>query len=443
MPSAAASTAANSQWSWAGHANAVSTSTSQASTVPGMFFSVFAQNTSGASSSSNTQPVRNPADLPAWMLRPEHSSSAAAAAPVWEDQSWSGYDEWVQGVEEFNLSTPRTSTPADDIQLTFLPASRPRPKQQAQRAQERTATRMRNSAMLSAALAIEDRPSEIQSPLADHATVLPWWPVQSADEQIFHARTRLGENREGLLIDVGAIGNLVGEEWVMRQSQLAQSNGLAVESRPMSKPLIVEGVGKSSQSTCTEVVVPVATQHGPGLYQAPMIPNSALPALLGLTSIEAKSGVLDTRMKKLICPGPGGLEIRCSPGTIIYDLEKAESGHLLLPASEFQHHRHGASAAAFFAGSSQSIQETVYVMQPSEANQPQCQKPAAPLQHVEPPWPPGMQDNEHQTVRKPASIADIRRISKAMLAESKSSSSSSSTPPVTHSAFPASSFPSH
>ena len=37
----------------------------------------------------------------------------------------------------------------------------------------------------------------------------------------------------------------------------------------------------------------------------------------------------------LTLPGPGGYTINWSPGTIRYKLEKAMSGHLLLPCDEF------------------------------------------------------------------------------------------------------------
>ena len=37
----------------------------------------------------------------------------------------------------------------------------------------------------------------------------------------------------------------------------------------------------------------------------------------------------------LIVPGPGGVEIRLSSGTVVYPLEPTHSAHLLLPCSEF------------------------------------------------------------------------------------------------------------
>ena len=67
-------------------------------------------------------------------------------------------------------------------------------------------------------------------------------------------------------------------------------------------------------------------------YTAPVIAGSSLPLLLGLKSLMAKKALLDTHGKLLIIPGPGGVEIRCSPGTVALQLENGvDSGHLILP----------------------------------------------------------------------------------------------------------------
>ena len=66
-------------------------------------------------------------------------------------------------------------------------------------------------------------------------------------------------------------------------------------------------------------------------YTAPVIAGSSLPLLLGLKSLMAKKAILDTHGKLLIIPGPGGVEIRCSPGTVALQLGMSESGHLIMP----------------------------------------------------------------------------------------------------------------
>ena len=132
-------------------------------------------------------------------------------------------------------------------------------------------------------LALEDQnrtTSFLEQSNADVTQAFPWWPAgpSSTEEesaaQYFHARTRLGDNREGLLVDVGAIGNLVGSEWVERQTRLAANHGLSVSFSEMERPLVVEGVGKSSQSTNTQATIPIATSQGSAIYTAPVIPQS-------------------------------------------------------------------------------------------------------------------------------------------------------------------------
>ena len=48
-----------------------------------------------------------------------------------------------------------------------------------------------------------------------------------------------------------------------------------------------------------------------------------------------KRAVLDTWNEKLFLCGPGGYQLTLSPGTRVYKLRKAASGHLLLPCTQF------------------------------------------------------------------------------------------------------------
>ena len=43
---------------------------------------------------------------------------------------------------------------------------------------------------------------------------------------------------------------------------------------------------------------------------------------------------MDPAHARLIVPGPGGIKVVTSPGTVVYLLESTHSGHLLLPCSE-------------------------------------------------------------------------------------------------------------
>ena len=171
----------------------------------------------------------------------------------------------------------------------------------------------------------------------------PWWPSnaeqsESESNQAYHVKTRLGANREGLLIDIGAHDNLTGDRWVERQSALAAQQGLHTQYRRLERPLRVEGVGKESQECFQQAVVPIAVMQGGmshGTYTGTGVPNSDIPALLALGPLQKMSAIILTGTQQLILPGDGGVEIRVSPGSQVLELEPSPSGHLLLPCSEF------------------------------------------------------------------------------------------------------------
>ena len=65
--------------------------------------------------------------------------------------------------------------------------------------------------------------------------------------------------------------------------------------------------------------------------------GAEFPALLGLKSMQANNGVVETGVehKRLSFPGRGGYEITWSPGTVHFDLESAPSGHLCIAVVNF------------------------------------------------------------------------------------------------------------
>ena len=51
--------------------------------------------------------------------------------------------------------------------------------------------------------------------------------------------------------------------------------------------------------------------------------------------MEQQKAIIDTHGQKYIVPGPGGVEMKLSPGSKIYNLKKAMSGHLMLPITNY------------------------------------------------------------------------------------------------------------
>ena len=178
-----------------------------------------------------------------------------------------------------------------------------------------------------------------------HSFPPPYYPVWSA----FHAKVRLAKG-EALLIDTGAVGNLSGDAQMLRFEALGKANGHGSLFEVLPKRLNIDGVGKEA-SKCTRTgIVPLVLSDGRlASYRAPMIDESPVPALLGLTSMTDHRVILDLINNKYIMIGPGGYELKLSPGSNVLDMERAPTGHLMLPASEWHKCKPGAKTVALTA----------------------------------------------------------------------------------------------
>ena len=112
----------------------------------------------------------------------------------------------------------------------------------------------------------------------------------------------------------------------------------------LERPLKVAGVGNGTNTAEWEVRLPIATDlQGVGTklseFRASSVGGTGkdLPALLGLKSMSKQCGVLEMTegSEYLTFPGPEGYQVEWSPGTRRYKLERATSGHLMLPCDSF------------------------------------------------------------------------------------------------------------
>ena len=170
----------------------------------------------------------------------------------------------------------------------------------------------------------------------------PWWETDSpgtnnqvsADQSCaYHLRTRSKSGQVGILIDPGAHDNLVGS---ITAKDMAEQNGVALAEKTMDKSLPVEGVGKDPQVAQKAIRLSMAVKDTDGnltdaSYTAPQIEGSLLPPLLGNKTLRRMQSLIDCGSGRLILPGPGGVELKLSPGTLVYDLEFTPSGHWILP----------------------------------------------------------------------------------------------------------------
>ena len=172
-------------------------------------------------------------------------------------------------------------------------------------------------------------------PVPSHMQNWLQFPCWLADA-VYHASVRLANGREGMLVDVGAIHNLCGDAWAQRVEARAAQAGQGT-TWTECETVKLEGVGTGTNDADRHVQLPICTADGVhGRFDAIVVRNSELPALLGLQSIERNHGVIDTFNCRMIYPGPGGIQFNLSPGTKVFKLEKAATGHLLVPCCEWQ-----------------------------------------------------------------------------------------------------------
>ena len=128
--------------------------------------------------------------------------------------------------------------------------------------------------------------------------------------------------------------------------------GHTVTNSQLSRPLQVHGVGRQASECTLQRTFPIAPlvqdghggQHTLSTYTAPVIPNSPVPALLGLASLRANRAILECEPGLLRLCGPGRQPLQLPAGSRTYQLEESPSGHWLLPCSEL--HRIPCSSAA-------------------------------------------------------------------------------------------------
>jgi hypothetical protein len=181
-----------------------------------------------------------------------------------------------------------------------------------------------------------------------------WWEsvhselaAQDDNELVFHANVRLPAG-EALLIDTGAPKNMTGDAWVERVTKHATAAGFGTELKPLNKAFSVDGVGQSSSTCNMHVSAPIALEDGSvGHFKASVISNSEVPALLGLESLESRRSLIDTVHGKIYELGPGPLKLSLPAGSVVRNMMKAPSGHLMFPCTAWPNAKPGGKQLAF------------------------------------------------------------------------------------------------
>ena len=159
----------------------------------------------------------------------------------------------------------------------------------------------------------------------------------------YHIQTRLPDGRPSLIVDPGSVGNLCGDKWAKEVAIAANRNGHNPSYQQRARPLQVSGVGSGSQKCNYDCRLPIGLRHSKsqqttlGELTIPAVQSSDLPGLLGKQSLKRNRAVWDFVTDKLYFMGPGDhdLEKAMPPGTDVFQLETAPSGHSVLPCCEF------------------------------------------------------------------------------------------------------------
>ncbi len=177
-------------------------------------------------------------------------------------------------------------------------------------------------------------PSEAGTDFFHHEARYMVWPSHA-----YHSNVKL-DSGEALVVDTGAVNNLIGDEAAQRLIQQAKEHHQGGSIRQLDKKYPVGGVGATSSYVNGELTTAIALSGGiPGSFRAPVVEQSAIPGLLGNATLIQHRAVIDLTHNALILLGQGGMELRVSPGTIVLPLKRAASGHLMLEVSAWKRRR--------------------------------------------------------------------------------------------------------
>ena len=128
----------------------------------------------------------------------------------------------------------------------------------------------------------------------------------------------MSADRDGLLVDTGAVNSLTGDEFAFRVAKRAKSHGHGSQFSALDRNFEIEGVGKGANVCEQRALLPIALEDGStGTFTSPMIRNSEVPGLLGLNPVIKARVLLDLVNLKFITVGEGGFDLKLSAGSTV------------------------------------------------------------------------------------------------------------------------------
>ena len=164
-----------------------------------------------------------------------------------------------------------------------------------------------------------------------------------AVQRAYLQSTELASGKPGLLVDIGSIGNLTGDVWARTVSKACGRLGWKPTVTERTRPLRVHGVGTQPSEARHDITLPIGIQKDDGEsllgnVKMPVVPESGIPGLLGITSLRIKRALIDLNDNKMYFVGPGDYNLAAAlpPGTECFQCETSPSGHLLLPCTNYE-----------------------------------------------------------------------------------------------------------
>ena len=100
------------------------------------------------------------------------------------------------------------------------------------------------------------------------------------------------------------------------------------------------GTQKAFWEATLPLALPIASESGGSSIQSmtvPMVDQSDLPCLWGLTSLTNNRAIVDLTTNRLHLCGPGDAQITLPPGTTTVQMEREpSSGHLIVPCDLYE-----------------------------------------------------------------------------------------------------------
>ena len=121
-----------------------------------------------------------------------------------------------------------------------------------------------------------------------------------------------------LMPDTGASQNVCGARWALEIERVWKERGLPVKIFKHNTPKPHGGVGAGQTFSKYGISVPISIGDRIHIYKADILSgaNENVPALFGIPDMASLNAVICCKTGKFIIPGPGGFEMKASPGTV-------------------------------------------------------------------------------------------------------------------------------